>query len=111
MGNDELLNALSSLVRRGNHLTSDVLAHLAEVDERRLHVELGFPSLFAYCTEQLGLCESAAGRRIAAARVCRKYPEAFALVASGALHLSALCALAPHLNRAAAAALSHPPGG
>jgi hypothetical protein len=103
--NQELLSALSLLVRRGNELTSDLLAHLAEVDERRLHLELGFPSLFAYCTRELGLCESAAGRRIVAARVCRKFSDALARVARGDLHLSALCALNTHLNQENAAEL------
>src|SRR5450432_2181170 len=98
--NGELLAELSALVARGNDLTGDLLAHLAELDERRLHLELGHPSLFAYCTESLGLSEPAAGRRIAAARVCRKFPEAFELVARGELHLSALCALGPHLDAA-----------
>src|SRR5476649_1295713 len=98
LGNDELLAGLSDLVRRGNELTADLLAHLAEVYERRLHLQLGFPSLFAYCIESLGFSESAAGRRIAAAKVCRRFPAAFTEVAEGELHLSALCSLAPHLN-------------
>ncbi len=66
-----------------NELTSDLLAHLAELDERRLYVELGFPSLFAYCKESLGLSESSAGRRITAARVGRRFPGVFAAVARG----------------------------
>ncbi len=103
--NDELLAGLSSLVRRGNELTADLLAHLAEMYERRLHLALGFPSLFAYCIESLGFSESAAGRRIAAAKVCRKFPDVFARVASGELHLSAVCSLAPHLNPENAAEL------
>jgi hypothetical protein len=98
LGNDELLAALAGLVRRENDLMSDLLAHLAELDERRLYLELGFSSLFAYCTKALGFCKSAAGRRIAVARVCRKYPEAFARVARGELQLSALSLLAQHLN-------------
>lgn len=89
---------LSELVQRGNELTSELLAHLAEVDERMLHLELGFPSLHAYCVQTLGMSEGAAGRRVAAARVCRRFPKVFELVARGDLHLSALCALAPHLN-------------
>ena len=93
-----LLAALSSLVRRSDEIASDLLAHLAEVDERRLHVELGFSSLFAYCTERLGMSESVAGRRITAARVCRKFPQVFARVAQGALNLTTLCALNPHLS-------------
>jgi hypothetical protein len=96
--NAELLAGLSLLVQRGNELTAEVLAHLAELEERRLHLQLGFPSLFAYCVEALGLSEGSAGRRVAAARVCRRFPEAFGLVARGDLHLSALCGLAPHLD-------------
>ena len=95
---DELLGKLSGLVKTGNALNADALAHLAELDERRLYLELGFSSLFAYCVESLGMDESSAGRRITAARVCRRFPAVFERVASGALSLSALCALNPHLN-------------
>jgi hypothetical protein len=105
LGNDQLLAALPVLVQFGNENTADVLAHLAELDDRKLYLDLGYPSLFAYCIEVLGLCESAAGRRTTAARVCRRYPEAFARVARGELHLSALCALNPHLNQQNAAEL------
>ena len=90
--------ALAELLRRENDVLSDLLAHLAELDERRLYLDLGFTSLFAYCTEALGFCKSSAGRRITAARVCRKYPEAFARVAEGELQLSVLSLLNQHLN-------------
>ena len=96
--NSELLAGLSELVRRSNELTGGVLAHLAELENRMLHLELGFPSVFAYCVQVLGMSEGAAGRRLTAAPVCRGFPEAFALVARGDLHLSALCALGPHLK-------------
>ena len=98
LGNSELLAGLSDLVRRSNELTGDVLPHLAELEERKLHLELGFRSTFAYCVEALGMSEGAAGRRVTGARVCRRFPEAFALVARGELHLSALCELGPHVN-------------
>jgi hypothetical protein len=78
---------------------------LAEIEDRMLHLELGFASLFAYCVEALGMSEGAAGRRVAAARVCRRFPEAFECVARGDLHLSALCALSPHLDPANASEL------
>ena len=94
----QLLASLSGLVKRENDCLSDLLAHLAELDQRELCVAGGYSSLFAYCTEALGFCKSSAGRRIAAARVCREYPEAFARVANGELQLSVLCALRPHLN-------------
>jgi hypothetical protein len=98
MKNDELVAGLSQLAERNNELTGDLLAHLAELEDRMLHLKLGFPSSFAYCVEALGLSEGAAGRRVAAARVCRRFPDAFQLVARGDLHLSALCALSRHLN-------------
>jgi hypothetical protein len=96
--NSELLAGLSELVQRSNAITAEELAHLAELEDRMLHLELGFPTLFAYCVEALGMSEGAAGRRVAAARVCRRFPEAFERVARGDLHLSALCALSPHLD-------------
>jgi hypothetical protein len=70
----------------------------ARADGRWRHFAAVISSLFAYCTEALGFCKSSAGRRIAAARVCRQFPEAFTWVANGELQLSVLCALRPHLN-------------
>ena len=98
LGDDELLAALIGLVRRDNELLAELLAHLAELDQRRLYLDLGFPSLHAYCTSALGMCESTAGRRITAARVCRKFPDVLARVAKGELHLSAVCSMSPHLD-------------
>jgi len=98
LGDDELLAALVGLVQRDNQLLAELLAHLAELDQRRLFLDLGFPSLHAYCTSALGMCESTAGRRITAARVCRKFPDLLARVAKGELHLSAVCSMSPHLD-------------
>src|SRR6478752_3281300 len=105
LADDELLTGLSSVVRRRNQVTAEFLAYLAELDERQLFLDLGFASLFEYCVEKLGLCESTSGRHIAAARVCRNYPEVFALVASGELHASALSLLRKHLTAENAAEL------
>jgi len=44
------------------------------------------------------MCEATAGRRITAARVCRKFPNVLARIASGELHLSAVCSMSPHLD-------------
>jgi len=105
LADDELLAGLSSVVGRRNQITAEFLAYLAELDERQLFLDLGFASLFEYCVEKLGLCESTSGRHIAAARVCRNYPEVFALVASGELHASALSLLRKHLTAENAAEL------
>ena len=105
LADDELLAGLSSIVGRRNQITAEFLAYLAELDERQIFLDLGFASLFEYCVVALGLCESTAGRHIAAARVCRNHPEVFAMVASGALHASALSLLRKHLTSENAAEL------
>jgi len=98
LADDELLAGLARIVGRRNQITAEFLAYLAELDERQLFLDLGFSSLFEYCVQALNLCESTAGRHIAAARVCRNHPEVFAMVASGALHASALSLLRKHLT-------------
>src|SRR3954468_3869188 len=56
------------------------------------------PPYCHYCVKALGLCESTAGRHIAAARVCRSYPQALDQVARGDLHASALSVMKKHLT-------------
>ena len=91
VGNSELLTGLSELVQESNVLTGRMLAHLVELEQRMLHLELGYPSLFSYCVEALRMSEPTAGRRVTAARVCRRFPEVFDQIARGDL-LCALCA-------------------
>src|SRR3954469_3866107 len=98
LADDELLAGLSRIVGRGNQITAEFLAYLAELDQRQLFLDLGYPSLFDYGVKALGLCESTAGRHIAAARVCRSYPQALDKVARGDLHASALSLMKKHLT-------------
>src|SRR5512132_174920 len=91
-----LLRRLSELVTRDRTTTAELLAHIAEVDARRLYAPAGYPSMHAYCVEELRLSEDAAARRIQAARAARKFPAIFAALAEGRLHLTAVCLLAPY---------------
>jgi hypothetical protein len=54
--------------------TAQLIAHLAEMDARRLYLGEGCSSLFTYCTQVLHLSEHAAYGRIEAARAARKFP-------------------------------------
>ena len=47
--------------------TANLLELLNEIERRRLHLALGYASLFAYCTRALALSEQAAYSRITAA--------------------------------------------
>src|SRR4051812_23413172 len=49
LADDELLAGLSRIVGRRNQITADFLAYLAELDQRQLFLDLGYPSLFDYC--------------------------------------------------------------
>ena len=93
-----LLRDLAEVVRRDRVTTSVLLAHIAEVDTRKLHVPLGYPSMHAYCVGALGMSEESALRRIQAARAARRFPVLFVAVAEGRLHLTAVGLLAPHLT-------------
>src|SRR6266516_4098558 len=94
----DLLRNLASLVAQDRNTIAELLAHIAEVDARRLYVPAGFPSMFLYCVHELHLSEEAARKRIHAARAARRFPAIFSAVAAGRLHLSAVVTLAPHLT-------------
>jgi hypothetical protein len=57
---DELLRKLSELLRQSRRVEAELVAHIAEVDERRLFAREASPSMFAYCTEALHLSEAEA---------------------------------------------------
>jgi hypothetical protein len=88
------------LVSSERRTLAALLAHLVEVEDRRLHLAIGCSSLFEYCRRQLALSEGEAFRRMTAARLARRLPVIFALIASGDLHLTALCLLRDHLTEA-----------
>src|SRR6058998_1110587 len=98
LSDSALLRDLAALVARDRLTTAMLLAHIAEVDARRLYVPAGYPSMHAYCVDELRLSEDAASKRIQAARAARRFPALFTALAEGKLQLAAVCLLAPHLS-------------
>jgi hypothetical protein len=94
----DLLRNVVFLAGREREATVELVAHLAELDARRLYLGEGFGSLFSYCTGALRLAEHAAYNRIEAARVSRRLPAILDLLADGSLNLSTVRLLAPHLR-------------
>jgi hypothetical protein len=84
----ELLEKTKNLVAQERRITLELIEHLREVDRRLLHAELGYGSLFEFCTKELGLSEGSAQRRIQAMRLVRDVPEARESLESGRLSLS-----------------------
>jgi hypothetical protein len=95
---DELLRRLAELLRQSRHTEADLVAHVGEVDARRLYAREASPSMFAYCTEVLHLSGAEAYLRIAAARASREHPVLLEMLADGRLHLTAIAMLAPRLT-------------
>jgi hypothetical protein len=85
-----LRHGLRELIGSRCRMEARVVAHLAAIEERRLHLVDGFSSMFDFCLRQLGLSESEAYHRIAAARVARQFPVVFGMIDRGEIHLSAL---------------------
>ena len=94
----DVLDGLAALVAADRQTTASLLAHLAEVDERKLYLPAACSSLHVYCVQVLHLSEDAAFKRIRAARAARRFPAIFTAVADGRLHLAAVVLLAPHLT-------------
>jgi hypothetical protein len=96
---DELLHRLADLIGQSRRVEADVIAHIAEVEQRGLYAHEAFPSMFVYCMTVLHLSEAEAYLRIAAARASREHPMLLTMLTDGRLHLTAIGLLTPHLTR------------
>ena len=98
LSDQALLHETVRLAARERTATVELVSALGEIDARRLYLGVGCSSLFVYCTRVLHLSEHAAYGRIEAARAARKFPLIPELLAEGALMLTAVTLLAPHLT-------------
>jgi len=98
LSDDELMASLHGLCVDARRLDARVVVHLVEVEERRLHLRAACSSLFDFCVRRLRMSEGAAFRRIAAARLVRRFPSLLGHLESGAVHLSTLVMLREHLT-------------
>jgi len=98
ISDDELLRRLSEHLQQSRHVEADLVAHIGEVDHRRLFAREACSSMFAFCIEVLRLSEAEAYLRITVARATRKHPMLLAMLGDGRLHLSGIAILAPHLT-------------
>ena len=71
----ELVSRVKSLIARERDATAHLVAHLAEMDTRDLHLREGYESLYVYCRDALGLSEGEGYNRIEVARAARRFPS------------------------------------
>jgi len=98
LSDDELVARVKSLAARERDATALLVAHLAELDTRDVHLRAGYGSLFAYCRDALALSEHEAYNRIEAARAARRFPVILERLAEGSVNLTTVRLLAPHLT-------------
>src|SRR5882672_10877212 len=88
-----LLHGFATLARERHNQDAAFLAHLGEVDERRLYLPAAHPSMYSYCVGEMHMSEGTAYKSIRAARTARQFPAIFPALAEGGLHLSAVVLL------------------
>jgi hypothetical protein len=107
MTHDTSLTALSDqdLIVEARRLAADertatamLIACLAELDARRLHLGMGYSSLHDYCAKALHLTDYAGYARIEAARVARRFPLVLDLLRDGSINLTTITLLGRHLT-------------
>jgi hypothetical protein len=95
---DELAARVKSLAAREHATAACVIAHLAEMDTRDIHLRAGYPRLADYCMKVLHLSDWEAWNRIDAARVARQFPLLLDMLEEGSIHLTGIKLLGPHLT-------------
>jgi hypothetical protein len=86
--NPELNERLKDLYRKERALLHVVLEHIKEIDRRKLYLEMAYPRLFEYLTQEIGYSNASAQRRIDAARFMQEVPELSQKIHDGKITLS-----------------------
>jgi 5-methylcytosine-specific restriction endonuclease McrA len=105
LSNHDLLHSTKSVVARERGITIEVLDHINEVERRELYLELGYSSMFVYCTDELGYSASAAKRRLCTARCIARFPGARPLLEANEINLSTITQVSRILNEVNANAI------
>ncbi len=90
MTNQELESQLHQLVQDERRLTNEILALINLADQRKIYLERGYGSLFEWLTKAFHYSESAAQRRIQAARLLRAVPEVATKISTGEVNLTTI---------------------
>ena len=88
ISDQDLLYNTKLLVQKEQALGMEIIAHLEEIDRRKLYADLKHPSLWEYCVNELGYSRSQAYRRIDAMRMARSVPEVKTALTTGQLNIT-----------------------
>lgn len=92
--NTFLLEKLKALVRTERKITAEIIELIKEIDSKRIYLDYGHTSMFAFLTKDMGYTSAAAMRRIDTARLSKEIPEIQEDLKSGTINLSQVSMLA-----------------
>jgi 5-methylcytosine-specific restriction endonuclease McrA len=93
LSDDVLVGRLVEIRKHERSLLVELLHYLGELERRKTVLAKGYPSLFSFCTEFLGLTKASAFRRTAAARLLSRFPLIADYLTDGRLNLTTLVEL------------------
>src|SRR5687767_12924775 len=93
MSSHALIARLDELLALERGTIVDELLCLAEIERRRIHVEMGCSSLFVLCTRRMKLPKGSAWRRATAAGMVARWPVIADYLRDGRLSLATLVLL------------------
>ena len=98
LSNAALLTRLEVLAEGERAATAELVAHLVELESRKIYLHQGYGSLFDFCTAALRLSEHVAYNCIQAARAARRFPLVIDRLAAGSVNLTTMRVLGPYLS-------------
>lgn len=100
VSNEQIVVRLREALGGEREQLAEFLRVLAEIDTRKLYVDLGYTSLFVYCVEALNLSHDQAYRRVATARAGQRFPVILRMIAAGEIHMTGVAKLSKYLTPA-----------
>ena len=98
LSNNDLESKAKEVVLNISQNNFRLIAHIAEIAERKYYLKAGFKNIFDYCHKRLNLSKGAIWRRTQVAKICRTHPKILEAIYTNTLNLTAASLIAPHLK-------------
>lgn len=84
----QIIVKIKSLCQKEKEITGEIIRCLQDIYDQKIYLDMGYGSLFSFCTDELGQSPSAAQRKCDAVRVSRFVPDLPQKIEKGEMSLS-----------------------
>jgi len=84
----DIVKKLEVLAKVERRISVKILHHLMEMEKRRIHLDMGYASLFVFLTRHLKYSDGSAYRRIEAMKILRDVPDLGQRITVGAISVT-----------------------